>query len=126
MYNESIVFTVNVDDTIGAVGFLPSFASILYPLSLIKCEEDSKEPLRNVKGFCIRCKPGEPGILIGKIGQKSAINEFGGYADKKETNKKIISNAFKKGDLYFNSGDIMVYDELGYFYFKDRTGDTFR
>lgn len=24
------------------------------------------------------------------------------------------------------SGDILVMDELGYFYFKDRTGDTFR
>lgn len=24
------------------------------------------------------------------------------------------------------SGDILVQDELGYFYFKDRTGDTFR
>jgi len=23
-------------------------------------------------------------------------------------------------------GDILVMDELGYFYFKDRTGDTFR
>lgn len=23
-------------------------------------------------------------------------------------------------------GDIMVQDEYGYFYFKDRTGDTFR
>jgi acyl-coenzyme A synthetase/AMP-(fatty) acid ligase len=24
------------------------------------------------------------------------------------------------------SGDILMMDELGYFYFKDRTGDTFR
>lgn len=26
----------------------------------------------------------------------------------------------------FYSGDILVLDELGYLYFKDRTGDTFR
>lgn len=76
--------------------------------------------------MCTRCNPGEPGILIGKINEKNAVNEFTGYADKTETNKKIISGAFKKGDLYFNTGDIMVQDELGYFYFKDRTGDTFR
>lgn len=74
----------------------------------------------------MRCEPGETGILIGKINQKNAVNEFTGYADKKETSKKVIKDVFKKGDMYFNSGDIMVQDELGYFYFKDRTGDTFR
>ena len=33
---------------------------------------------------------------------------------------------FEKGDMYFRSGDILVKDEFGYLYFKDRTGDTFR
>lgn len=28
--------------------------------------------------------------------------------------------------MYFDSGDILVMDILGYFYFKDRLGDTFR
>ena len=31
-----------------------------------------------------------------------------------------------KGDRAFASGDIMVMDELGYVYFRDRIGDTFR
>lgn len=38
----------------------------------------------------------------------------------------MLENVFRSGDLYFNSGDILVQDELGYYYFKDRTGDTFR
>lgn len=33
---------------------------------------------------------------------------------------------FKDGDAYFNSGDILVRDVFGYYYFKDRAGDTFR
>ena len=33
---------------------------------------------------------------------------------------------FSKGDQYFLTGDILCMDELGYLYFKDRTGDTFR
>lgn len=28
--------------------------------------------------------------------------------------------------MFFLSGDILVQDEFGYFYFKDRTGDTFK
>lgn len=45
---------------------------------------------------------------------------------QKASEKKVIQNVFKDGDMYFNSGDILVRDILGYFYFKDRTGDTFR
>jgi solute carrier family 27 (fatty acid transporter), member 1/4 len=40
--------------------------------------------------------------------------------------KKVIKNVFKHGDMYFNSSDILVMDLFGYYYFKDRTGDTFR
>jgi solute carrier family 27 (fatty acid transporter), member 1/4 len=38
----------------------------------------------------------------------------------------VIKDVFKAGDLYFNSSDILVMDLYGYYYFKDRTGDTFR
>ena len=33
---------------------------------------------------------------------------------------------FVKGDSAFRSGDILVQDKEGYYYFQDRTGDTFR
>lgn len=33
---------------------------------------------------------------------------------------------FQKGDAAFVSGDILVADELGYLFFRDRTGDTYR
>ena len=29
-------------------------------------------------------------------------------------------------DLLFFTGDVLIMDEFGYFYFQDRTGDTFR
>lgn len=57
---------------------------------------------------------------------RNAVNDFAGYTDKSATKKKVLENVFRKGDCFFNSGDILVMDELGYFYFKDRTGDTFR
>lgn len=42
------------------------------------------------------------------------------------TRKKILKDVFKKGDLWFRSGDLMSVDDDAYFYFVDRIGDTFR
>ncbi|KAG8037866.1 hypothetical protein G9C98_006077 [Cotesia typhae] len=116
---------VNIDNRVGAVGFIPKFAGRLYPVSLLRINEETGEPIRR-NGLCVPCKAGEPGIFVGKINPKKAVNDFSGYADKKESEKKILYDVFKKGDRVFNSGDILVMDELGYFYFKDRRGDTYR
>ena len=40
--------------------------------------------------------------------------------------KKIVRNVKKHGDTYFNTGDLLLVDDQGYVYFKDRVGDTFR
>jgi len=37
-----------------------------------------------------------------------------------------VNDVFEKGDAAFLSGDLLMSDEWGYLYFKDRTGDTFR
>lgn len=65
-------------------------------------------------------------MFVGRINPKKALRSFTGYVDKQASEKKILRNVFVEGDQYFNSGDILVMDEYGYFYFKDRTGDTFR
>ncbi|CAB3380352.1 Hypothetical predicted protein [Cloeon dipterum] len=117
---------VNFDNTVGAVGFVPRYATSVYPLALIKVNEETGEPLRGSDGLCIKCKIGEAGLFVGKINKKRPVNAFHGYADKKASEKKILNNVFEHGDTFFNSGDILIMDELGYFYFKDRTGDTFR
>ena len=52
---------------------------------------------------------------------------FQAYVDKKDPNKgKMIRDVWSKGDLCFRSGDILVMDRLGWLYFQDRKGDTFR
>lgn len=117
---------MNLDNKVGAVGFVPAFARTFYPVTLVRCEEETGEIIRNADGFCIRCKPGEAGVFIGKIEQKKALNSYVGYADKKASEKKVLRDVFSKGDMFFNSGDILVTDLYGYYYFKDRTGDTFR
>ncbi|XP_046736827.1 long-chain fatty acid transport protein 4-like [Diprion similis] len=118
---------VNVDNQVGAVGFVPSILpKSLHPVALIRVTPDTCEPIRGPDGFCIRAKTNEPGMFIGLIKQGNASREFNGYLDKEASRSKTIENVFSKGDKAFLSGDILVQDEYGYFYFKDRTGDTYR
>ena len=63
---------------------------------------------------------------MGKIVKGNASRDFDGYVDGTATDKKIIRDVFRKGDSCFSTGDILVMDDLGYMYFRDRTGDTFR
>ena len=88
-------------------------------------DELTGEPIRNSKGLCIDCAPEEAGAFIGKI-TSDPSRSFDGYVDEEASKKKVIYNICRYGDSAFISGDIMVADELGYLYFKDRTGDTFR
>lgn len=52
-------FLVNIDNKIGAVGFLPLCAFALYPVALLKVHEDTGEPVRGPDGLCVRCQPGK-------------------------------------------------------------------
>lgn len=72
------------------------------------------------------CKPNEPGVFIGKIIPDNPSRAFLGYVDEEASKKKVVHDVFKKGDSAFLSGDILIADEFGNLFFKDRTGDTFR
>uniref|UniRef100_A0A673IIJ5 long-chain-fatty-acid--CoA ligase n=1 Tax=Sinocyclocheilus rhinocerous TaxID=307959 RepID=A0A673IIJ5_9TELE len=43
-----------------------------------------------------------------------------------KTQTRRLSDVFVKGDLYFNSGDLLRIDKDKFVYFHDRVGDTFR
>ena len=66
---------------------------------------------------------GETGLLLGEI---SETNPFIGYTNKDATESKIIRHVFKKGDEWFNTGDLIRNIGYGHVQFVDRTGDTFR
>jgi len=117
---------LNFDNTVGAVGFVPVLFSSILPLGPIKVDEDGNAIRDPQTGLCIRCKPGEPGEFVGIIQQNHPVREFTGYSDKESTQRKVLSDVWRKGDQCFRSGDILVSDKYGYLYFKDRKGDTFR
>jgi fatty-acyl-CoA synthase len=125
---EGNVAVFNFDGKPGVVGRMPAYLAARFPIAVIKFDVEREEPFRNHGGFCVRCRPGEAGEVIGEIlnDPMRPTNRFEGYADKAATEKKILRDVFKKGDAYFRTGDLMRQDEDGYFYFVDRIGDTFR
>uniref|UniRef100_A0A8C4J1X6 long-chain-fatty-acid--CoA ligase n=2 Tax=Dromaius novaehollandiae TaxID=8790 RepID=A0A8C4J1X6_DRONO len=115
---------INYTGKIGAVGranvFLKKFASF----ELIRYDVERDEPVRDERGFCIRVRPGEAGLLVIKI---TKTTPFHGYAgDPEKTEKKVLRNVLVKGDAFFNSGDLLMMDHEKFLYFQDRVGDTFR
>ncbi|KOC70673.1 Long-chain fatty acid transport protein 4, partial [Habropoda laboriosa] len=116
---------VNIDNTVGAIGFISRIIPSIYPISILKVDADG-EPVRDAKGLCQVCEPNEPGVFVGKILPNNPTRAFLGYVDQKASEKKIVRDVFTKGDSAFISGDIVIADEFGYLFFKDRTGDTFR
>ncbi|XP_055908772.1 long-chain fatty acid transport protein 4 isoform X2 [Eupeodes corollae] len=117
---------INNDNTVGAIGFVSRILPTIYPISIIKADQDTGEPIRGPDGLCQLCKPNEPGVFIGKIIKGNPSREFLGYVDDKASAKKVVQDVFKKGDAAFLSGDLLMADERGYLFFMDRTGDTFR
>ncbi|XP_026325418.1 long-chain fatty acid transport protein 4-like isoform X2 [Hyposmocoma kahamanoa] len=117
---------VNVDNKTGSIGFISRIIPAIYPIAIIKVDPVTGEPVRNKHGLCELAKPNEPGVFIGKIQPNNPSRAFLGYVDKEASEKKIVRNVLSHGDSAFISGDIIISDDLGYLYFKDRTGDTFR
>lgn len=97
----------------------------VYPVRLIRVNEFG-DVVRDENGVCITCKPGEPGEFVGKIVKNHPARHFDGYVDKEATERKIVHDVMKKGDMWFRSGDLLTMDEFGWMYFVDRMGDTFR
>jgi len=95
----------------------------LTPYAIVRYDTENEAPDRDAKGFLKRVKPGESGLLIMEISEKTP---FAGYSDKKKTEEKIIRDAFKKGDLWFNTGDMLRDMGFRHVQFVDRLGDTFR
>jgi citronellyl-CoA synthetase len=98
-------------------------------VALVQYDVDADEIVRDANGYCVEVKAGEPGLLLGKITNKTV---FEGYTNKDATEQKILRNALKKGDAWFNTGDLMRTVDVGFamgfshYQFVDRVGDTFR
>ncbi len=116
-----------VEGKVGAIGRVPSFLAHRFPLRLVRFDAVAAAPVRDARGFCIRCATNEIGEAIGKIHDGASHGgTFDGYTDAAESERKILRNVFEPGDAWYRTGDLMRRDAGGFFYFVDRIGDTFR
>ena len=92
-------------------------------LAYVEYDTDTGEPKRDENGRVRKVGAGEPGLLISPVNR---LSPFDGYTDPKASEKKLIRNAFRDGDVWFNTGDVMKPQGLGHAAFGDRLGDTFR
>ena len=104
----------NIDATMGFT--ITNYAIVQY-------DTENDKPILDRKGFMQKVKSKGTGLLLGEI---STRYPFDGYTEQGKSEKSIVRNVFKKGDAYFNTGDLVR--DMGYFHtqFVDRLGDTFR
>ncbi|PGH10530.1 hypothetical protein AJ80_07473 [Polytolypa hystricis UAMH7299] len=77
-----------------------------------------------VTGFATKKPLSEGGEILVAIPSESA---FQGYWNNPEgTAKKFAHDVFKKGDIYYRTGDALRRTDDGHWHFLDRLGDTFR
>jgi citronellyl-CoA synthetase len=110
--NVGFMNLFNLDNTVG-VG----------KATLVKYDKDKEELVRDANGYLILAEKGEPGLLLGEITEKTP---FAGYTQKDKTESAILRNAFKPGDAWFNTGDLLRNIGCKHYQFVDRLGDTFR
>ena len=123
---EGNVGLINIDGPVGAVGRVPDYLSNRFNIEIIRYDVETNTNIRGSDGFCIKTDHNEVGEMIGEIRADDARFRFEGYENDADTQKKVLRDVFTKGDAWFRTGDLMKKDALGYFYFIDRVGDTFR
>lgn len=93
------------------------------PLAYVEYDPETGDPVRDQDGRVNRVPSGQPGLLMSPV---TRLSPFDGYTDKEASEKKLVRNAFKDGDVWFNTGDVMTPQGMGHAAFSDRLGDTFR
>jgi fatty-acyl-CoA synthase len=120
---EGTASLFNLDNRVGAIGRLRPALAKRMGIHLVRYDVAADQIERDAGGRVIEVGPGEPGEAITRI---SSVTPFEGYSDEEASEQKILRGAFKDGDTYFRTGDLLSQDEDGYYFFVDRVGDTFR
>ncbi|KAM3078734.1 hypothetical protein ACMFMG_006600 [Clarireedia jacksonii] len=91
----------------------------------VQVDQTSGAVLRDPKtGFATRESYEKGGEILVAVPSTDAFSGY--YNNQEATSKKFERDVFKKGDLYYRTGDALRRDKDGRWFFLDRLGDTFR
>jgi acyl-CoA synthetase (AMP-forming)/AMP-acid ligase II len=112
--NMVFVNGFNVDET---AGYCP------FPFAVVEYDPATAAPRRNAHGGLDKVARGGVGLLMTEV---TTSAPFDGYTDARAGEAKLVRDAFKKGDCWFNTGDLVRDQGWRHIQFVDRLGDTFR
>lgn len=95
----------------------------------VRVDQVTGEIIRNPKTGSAYREPYEKGgeIFVAVRENATGSEAFPGYYnDDKATAKRFAHDVFKKGDVWYRTGDALRRTKDGRWYFMDRLGDTFR
>jgi len=115
--SESNLAFVNAFGLSKTAGFCPM------PFAIVEFDAEEEKGRRGADGFMRKVRRGEVGLLITEVTDKAP---FDGYTDKKASEAKLLRDVFRKGDVWFNTGDLVRDQGWRHIQFVDRVGDTFR
>jgi citronellyl-CoA synthetase len=112
--NLSFTNTLNANATVG-------WCASKY--AIVEYDMEEEVPIRGRNGYMTKVGVGEVGLMLSQINERFP---FPGYVKGEDNERKVYRNVFEKGDLWFNTGDLMRDIGLWHAQFVDRLGDTFR
>ena len=91
----------------------------------VRIDHETGDIWRDPKtGFAQRMPYEQGGEILVSVPNKEAFQGY--WRSQAATDKKFSVDVFKKGDIYYRTGDALKRDRDGKWYFIDRLGDTFR
>ncbi|XVA03082.1 long-chain-acyl-CoA synthetase [Prescottella equi] len=74
------------------------------PHAVVEYDQDTGRARRAQDGRLRRVRVGEVGLLLSKVTDRAP---FDGYTDPEATESKLVRDAFKDGDCWFDTGDLV-------------------
>ncbi|WP_181696541.1 long-chain-acyl-CoA synthetase [Nocardia sp. GTS18] len=93
------------------------------PYAVVEYDDETGKPRRGRDGKLRKVRSGGVGLLLAKVNNRQP---FDGYTDAKASESKLVRDGFKKGDCWFDTGDLVRDQHFWHIAFVDRLGDTFR
>lgn len=111
----------------GAVGHHGLIQRLLFHNAYVPVaiDPESGDILRDPKtGFAIREPYDKGGEILVAVPNEEAFQGY--WKNPNATSKKFLRDVFRKGDIFYRTGDALRRSDDGRWFFLDRLGDTFR